>query len=135
MTHGISFLPQVDKIIVLVKGQVSEVGSFAELMKRNGAFAEFLRNYLTEEMKDDESNLDDPDGRFHFTTLRYLYCSLHLVLQYSLVLFFCFVAHSYFSCYDFLFLVVFSAFVSLIYNFLFEDYTNKKKCLHIKLYI
>ncbi|XP_059142742.1 multidrug resistance-associated protein 1-like isoform X2 [Physella acuta] len=62
VTHGISFLPQVDKIIVLVKGQVSEVGSFAELMKRNGAFAEFLRNYLTEEMKEDESNLDDPDA-------------------------------------------------------------------------
>ncbi|CAL1540417.1 unnamed protein product, partial [Lymnaea stagnalis] len=63
VTHGIGFLPQVDKIIVLVKGQVSEVGSFAELMKRNGAFAEFLRNYLTEELKDENSVAEDIDGR------------------------------------------------------------------------
>ncbi|XP_055876897.1 multidrug resistance-associated protein 1-like isoform X3 [Biomphalaria glabrata] len=53
VTHGIGFLPQVDKIIVLVHGKISEVGSFTELMHHNGAFAEFLRNYLTEELKDD----------------------------------------------------------------------------------
>ncbi|RUS88621.1 hypothetical protein EGW08_003647, partial [Elysia chlorotica] len=50
VTHGISFLPQVDKIMVLVDGKVSEVGSFKELMTHNGAFAEFLRNYLTQEL-------------------------------------------------------------------------------------
>ncbi|KAH9518523.1 Multidrug resistance-associated protein 1 [Bulinus truncatus] len=53
VTHGIGFLSQVDKIVVLVQGKISEIGSFAELMKHNGAFAEFLRNYLTEEFKDD----------------------------------------------------------------------------------
>ncbi|KAH9518524.1 Multidrug resistance-associated protein 1 [Bulinus truncatus] len=53
VTHGIGFLSQVDKIVVLVQGKISEIGSFAELMKHNGAFAEFLRNYLTEELKDD----------------------------------------------------------------------------------
>ncbi|GFR84872.1 multidrug resistance-associated protein 1 [Elysia marginata] len=55
VTHGISFLPQVDKIIVLVEGKVSEVGSFKELMTRNGAFADFLRNYLNEELTEDRT--------------------------------------------------------------------------------
>ncbi|KAK3704049.1 hypothetical protein RRG08_049006 [Elysia crispata] len=55
VTHGISFLPQVDKIIVLVDGQVSEAGSFRELMTLNGAFAEFLRNYLNEELTEEKA--------------------------------------------------------------------------------
>ncbi|BFZ17907.1 hypothetical protein BsWGS_20945 [Bradybaena similaris] len=54
VTHGIGFLSQADKIIVLVNGEVSESGSFSELLKYNGAFAEFLRNYLT------ELNSEDP---------------------------------------------------------------------------
>jgi ABC-type protease/lipase transport system fused ATPase/permease subunit len=56
VTHGISFLPQVDKIVVIKEGQVSEVGSFQELMTHNGAFAEFLRNYLTEEINELEAS-------------------------------------------------------------------------------
>ena len=54
VTHGISFLPQVDRIVVLVDGKVSEAGSFKELMSRNGAFADFLRNYLTEELTEEK---------------------------------------------------------------------------------
>ena len=62
MTHGIGFLSQVDKIVVLKDGQVSEEGSFTQLMKHNGAFAEFLRHYLTEEIdlegSDDAADLE-----------------------------------------------------------------------------
>lgn len=55
VTHGISFLPQVDNIMVLVEGRVSEMGSYQVLLNENGAFAEFLRNYSLEEiMEDDE---------------------------------------------------------------------------------
>ena len=50
VTHGISFLPQVDKIITLVDGQIGEVGSFKELVGHNGAFAEFLKSYMIEEL-------------------------------------------------------------------------------------
>uniref|UniRef100_A0A3Q3KQC8 ATP-binding cassette, sub-family C (CFTR/MRP), member 3 n=1 Tax=Monopterus albus TaxID=43700 RepID=A0A3Q3KQC8_MONAL len=50
VTHGISFLPQVDNIMVMVDGQVSEMGSYQELLKQNGAFAEFLRNYSLEDI-------------------------------------------------------------------------------------
>ncbi|KAK2866207.1 hypothetical protein Q7C36_002263 [Tachysurus vachellii] len=55
VTHSISFLPQVDNIMVIVEGRVSEMGSYQDLLNENGAFAEFLRNYSLEEiMEDDE---------------------------------------------------------------------------------
>ncbi len=54
MTHGISFLPQVHNILVMVDGRVSEMGSYQDLLKQNGAFAEFLRNYSVEDIIEDE---------------------------------------------------------------------------------
>ncbi|XP_014733665.1 PREDICTED: canalicular multispecific organic anion transporter 2 [Sturnus vulgaris] len=58
VTHSISFLPQVDHIIVLVDGQISEMGSYQELLKQNKAFAEFLRNYaLDEHIEEDEPTM------------------------------------------------------------------------------
>uniref|UniRef100_A0A8C3UT09 Canalicular multispecific organic anion transporter 2 n=1 Tax=Catharus ustulatus TaxID=91951 RepID=A0A8C3UT09_CATUS len=58
VTHSISFLPQVDHIIVLVDGQISEMGSYQELLKQNKAFAEFLRNYaLDENIEEDEPTM------------------------------------------------------------------------------
>uniref|UniRef100_A0A8D0DC52 ABC-type glutathione-S-conjugate transporter n=1 Tax=Sander lucioperca TaxID=283035 RepID=A0A8D0DC52_SANLU len=62
VTHGISFLPQVDNIMVMVEGRVSEMGSYQELLKQNGAFAEFLRNYALEDIEliqDEELFPDD----------------------------------------------------------------------------
>ncbi|NXL86149.1 MRP3 protein, partial [Alectura lathami] len=54
VTHGIGFLPQVDHIIVLADGKISEMGSYQELLKQNKAFAEFLRNYaLDEDIEED----------------------------------------------------------------------------------
>ncbi|XP_032727951.1 canalicular multispecific organic anion transporter 2 isoform X1 [Lontra canadensis] len=52
VTHSISFLPQMDIIIVLADGQVSEVGSYPDLLGRNGSFANFLCNYAPEEDKE-----------------------------------------------------------------------------------
>ncbi|KAG9267770.1 canalicular multispecific organic anion transporter 2 isoform X1 [Astyanax mexicanus] len=54
VTHGISFLPQVDNILVLVEGIVSEMGSYQDLLKQNGAFAEFLRNYSLEDIIEED---------------------------------------------------------------------------------
>ncbi|XP_032473157.1 canalicular multispecific organic anion transporter 2 isoform X5 [Phocoena sinus] len=51
VTHGISFLPQTDFVIVLADGQVSEIGTYAALLQRNGSFANFLRNYAPDEGK------------------------------------------------------------------------------------
>ncbi|NWU91498.1 MRP3 protein, partial [Upupa epops] len=58
VTHGISFLPQVDNIVVLVDGKISEMGSYQDLLKQNKAFAEFLRNYaLDEDISEDEPTM------------------------------------------------------------------------------
>uniref|UniRef100_A0A3B4F4P8 Multidrug resistance-associated protein 1 n=1 Tax=Pundamilia nyererei TaxID=303518 RepID=A0A3B4F4P8_9CICH len=45
VTHGLSYLPQADLILVMMKGEISEVGSYQHLMATEGAFAEFLRTY------------------------------------------------------------------------------------------
>uniref|UniRef100_A0A672Q8Q0 ABC-type glutathione-S-conjugate transporter n=1 Tax=Sinocyclocheilus grahami TaxID=75366 RepID=A0A672Q8Q0_SINGR len=58
VTHGISFLPQVHNILVLVEGRVSEMGSYQDLLKQNGAFAEFLRNYSLEDIIEDDDVTD-----------------------------------------------------------------------------
>uniref|UniRef100_A0A8C0LE46 Multidrug resistance-associated protein 1 n=1 Tax=Canis lupus dingo TaxID=286419 RepID=A0A8C0LE46_CANLU len=47
VTHSISYLPQVDVIIVMTGGKISEMGSYQELLARDGAFAEFLRTYAS----------------------------------------------------------------------------------------
>ena len=56
MTHGFSFLPQLDQIFVMVNGRISEVGTYRELLDRKGAFAEFLYTYLETEDKGDEAD-------------------------------------------------------------------------------
>uniref|UniRef100_A0A8D1ZP89 Multidrug resistance-associated protein 1 n=1 Tax=Sus scrofa TaxID=9823 RepID=A0A8D1ZP89_PIG len=54
VTHGLSYLPQVDVIIVMSGGKISEMGSYQELLARDGAFAEFLRTYASAEQEQGE---------------------------------------------------------------------------------
>uniref|UniRef100_A0A8C6PZ27 ABC-type glutathione-S-conjugate transporter n=1 Tax=Nothobranchius furzeri TaxID=105023 RepID=A0A8C6PZ27_NOTFU len=61
VTHGISFLPQVDNIVVMVEGGVSEMGSYQELLKQNGAFAEFLRNYALDDTVEEDEAIEDEE--------------------------------------------------------------------------
>uniref|UniRef100_A0A4W4G3P4 ABC-type glutathione-S-conjugate transporter n=1 Tax=Electrophorus electricus TaxID=8005 RepID=A0A4W4G3P4_ELEEL len=51
VTHALSFLPQVDLILVMVDGEITETGSYAELLGRQGAFADFT-------LADSEQNQD-----------------------------------------------------------------------------
>lgn len=46
MTHGITFLPEVDLIVVLSDGEISEIGTYRELLEKKGAFSEFLITHL-----------------------------------------------------------------------------------------
>ncbi|XP_031208632.1 canalicular multispecific organic anion transporter 2 [Mastomys coucha] len=57
VTHGISFLPQTDFIIVLADGQVSEMGHYSALLQHDGSFANFLRNYAPNEDQEDHEAL------------------------------------------------------------------------------
>uniref|UniRef100_A0A674D3X8 ABC-type glutathione-S-conjugate transporter n=1 Tax=Salmo trutta TaxID=8032 RepID=A0A674D3X8_SALTR len=52
VTHGLSFLPQADLILVMVEGEITEMGSYLELMARDGAFAEFIRLFAGNERKE-----------------------------------------------------------------------------------
>ncbi|XP_064001683.1 ATP-binding cassette sub-family C member 2 [Pogoniulus pusillus] len=56
VTHNISFLPQVDNIVVLVEGAVSEHGSYSTLLAKKGAFAQFLSLYGKQEEDASEEN-------------------------------------------------------------------------------
>ncbi|XP_041086709.1 multidrug resistance-associated protein 1-like isoform X3 [Polyodon spathula] len=58
VTHGLSYLPQVDLILVLVDGEITEMGSYQELLNRQGAFAEFIRTYASTECKESSVHRD-----------------------------------------------------------------------------
>lgn len=49
VTHQLAVLPQVDHVVVLRHGRVSEQGSYAELMSRDSAFAQMMRRFIQEE--------------------------------------------------------------------------------------
>ena len=64
VTHGVSFLPQVDNILVLKNGTITETGSYNELLAQKGAFADFLVQYLSEKKEEEldpetESELEE----------------------------------------------------------------------------
>ena len=62
MTHGLSFLPQADLILVMVEGEITEMGSYLELMARDGAFAEFIRLFAGNERKERSHRGEERDG-------------------------------------------------------------------------
>ncbi|XP_039496021.1 multidrug resistance-associated protein 1 isoform X7 [Drosophila santomea] len=54
VTHGVTFLPQVDSIYVLKMGEISESGTFDQLVKNKGAFADFIIQHLQEGNEEEE---------------------------------------------------------------------------------
>ncbi|XP_011343424.1 multidrug resistance-associated protein 1 isoform X3 [Ooceraea biroi] len=58
VTHGITYLPEVDNIIVLKDGEITESGTYKQLLEKKGAFAEFLVQHLQEVHVDEGSEAD-----------------------------------------------------------------------------
>ncbi|KAK3107159.1 hypothetical protein FSP39_008334 [Pinctada imbricata] len=58
VTHGIHWLPMVDMVVVLQDGKISEMGTYDELLSHDGAFAQFLKTYLTQD-NDEEQEEDE----------------------------------------------------------------------------
>ncbi|XP_041940994.1 multidrug resistance-associated protein 1-like [Alosa sapidissima] len=56
VTHGLSFLPQVDLILVMVDGEITEAGSFPELIARKGAFAEFIKAFAISDRRESSTH-------------------------------------------------------------------------------
>ncbi|XP_051994919.1 multidrug resistance-associated protein 1 [Xyrauchen texanus] len=56
VTHGLSFLPQADLILVMVDGEITEMGSYAELLSRKDAFADFVKAFAGNERKESSTH-------------------------------------------------------------------------------
>lgn len=72
MTHGLSYLKDVDRIVVLNGGKISEMGTYQELIASRGPFADFLQTYLQEKIVEEPDEIGDeglPD-RLHFRTTK-----------------------------------------------------------------
>lgn len=54
VTHGITYLPQVDNIFVMQHGEITESGTYKELLEKKGQFSEFLLNHLQNASEDAE---------------------------------------------------------------------------------
>ena len=54
VTHGISFLPHVDQIVVVDDGEIREQGTYHELLAKKGAFAEVLMQFIQDEAEGEE---------------------------------------------------------------------------------
>jgi ABC-type methionine transport system ATPase subunit len=54
VTHGVHWLPMVDRIVVLNNGVISEIGSYVELISHDGDFARFLHQYFQQDDDDDD---------------------------------------------------------------------------------
>ncbi|KAK0179174.1 hypothetical protein PV327_007989 [Microctonus hyperodae] len=55
VTHGVTYLPEVDYIIVLKDGEISEDGTYQKLMESEKDFKKFIIQH-TQEVKPDESS-------------------------------------------------------------------------------
>lgn len=69
VTHGLSYLPQVDLILVMVEGEVTEMGSYQQLMATEGAFSEFVRTYAA---VDHTHNNGETHYAVHISVIIYL---------------------------------------------------------------
>lgn len=58
VTHGITYLKDVDNIYVVKYGEISESGTLQELINKKGDFADFLIQHL-QEVNEEEEDLDD----------------------------------------------------------------------------
>ncbi|XP_028254087.1 multidrug resistance-associated protein 1-like [Parambassis ranga] len=45
VTHGLGFLSKADLVLVMEEGQISEMGSYMDLMDRKGAFAKLIHTF------------------------------------------------------------------------------------------
>ncbi|KAG0337432.1 hypothetical protein BG000_005438, partial [Podila horticola] len=62
-THQLHVLPDVDVVICMKDGAISEMGSYAELMEKNGEFSELMAQYGGVDQKSDKSAADKSHSR------------------------------------------------------------------------
>ncbi|KAM3600087.1 uncharacterized protein V6R79_017187 [Siganus canaliculatus] len=63
VTHGLSFLSKADLVLVMEQGQISEMGSYMELMDRKGMFAKFIQTFSGNQRKENSIPRDKSSRR------------------------------------------------------------------------
>ena len=58
VTHGVGYLKQMDNIIVMKDGTITEQGSYEELLAAGGEFADFLIQYLADQDEVEDTVLE-----------------------------------------------------------------------------
>jgi ABC-type multidrug transport system ATPase subunit len=72
VTNTISFLPQMDEIILLENGRIVEMGTYDELKKQNnGAFVAFLNTSISDETAGNEL-IDENNATTKLKKLKYI---------------------------------------------------------------
>ena len=59
VTNSVAFLNQMDYIVVMKKGRISEAGSYKELLANKGDFAEYLMEHLSEAAEKSDDSVED----------------------------------------------------------------------------
>ena len=59
VTNSVAFLHQMDYIIVMKNGRISEAGSYKELLANKGDFAEYLMEHLSEAVEKSNDSVED----------------------------------------------------------------------------
>ena len=54
VTHSVAYLQQMDTIVVVKNGEISEMGTFQELLRHAASFSEFVLTYLNNPDSGDE---------------------------------------------------------------------------------
>ena len=69
VTHSMTYLPEVDNIVVIKDGKISEVGTYKELLAQKGAFAEVLVQFLSQQLEE----TTDEDLPSELEIIRYIW--------------------------------------------------------------
>ncbi len=59
VTNSVALLPQVDTVIVVKNGEISEAGTYKELLSKGGDFADFLLEHINDNGDFDDSKESD----------------------------------------------------------------------------
>ncbi|XP_063864017.1 ATP-binding cassette sub-family C member 3-like isoform X2 [Scylla paramamosain] len=57
VTHAVTFLPQVDEVVVVAEGRVTERGTYASLLASEGSFAKFMVQHI-KELDEEEADIE-----------------------------------------------------------------------------
>ncbi len=59
MTHGLTYIPYMDAIIVVKDGEIVERGNYDSLMAHQGVLTKLIKNYHNEASDSDNDDIDN----------------------------------------------------------------------------